>query len=266
MLVDFLSCGVYVKILMIMSKQISFSSKKKSNHMEGLCRIPLSHTEVITSSPKEPPKMADITWRIFRIMAEFVEGFQFLSESSREVTIFGSARFPSETKWYKEAEKLGRLLAKGGFTVITGGGPGVMEGANKGAVEAGGESIGLNIQLPTEQRINPYVHRGRGFHYFFTRKVMLAASAQAYVFFPGGFGTMDEFFEMITLIQTGKAQRIPVICVGKDFWDPLFVWVRKYMLETYKTIASKDLELYSVVDTAEETFSLLKNSKERTFF
>ncbi len=241
-------------------------ARKPSDCRDGICRIPLSHEEIVVNPPKEAPRMSDITWRIFRIMAEFVEGFQFLSESNNEVTVFGSARLKPTDRWYNEAEKLGRLLAKGGYTTITGGGPGVMEAANKGAMEAGGESIGLNIQLPTEQRINPYVKRGRGFHYFFTRKVMLAASAQAYVFFPGGFGTLDEFFEMITLIQTGKAQPVPVVCVGKEFWKPMDGWIRKTILADHKMIAPKDPSLYVIVETAEEAMKYVRTSSERTFF
>lgn len=237
------------------------STKKQSN----VCRIPLMPREQ-AACPNEAPRMSDITWRIFRIMAEFVEGFQFLSETSREVTIFGSTRLSQHGRWYKEAEKLGRILAKNKFTVITGGGPGIMEAANKGAVEGGGESVGLNIQLPNEQRINPFVKKGRAFHYFFTRKVMMAASAQAYVFFPGGFGTLDEFFEMLVLIQTNKAQKVPMICIGHDFWDPLFDWIEKGVYQKFGAVSEADLGLYKVVDTAEEAFALIKNSKERTIF
>ncbi|MBI2475216.1 TIGR00730 family Rossman fold protein [Candidatus Uhrbacteria bacterium] len=210
--------------------------------------------------------MNEITWRIFRIMAEFVEGFQFLSESSREVTFFGSARSKQGDQWYKEAEKLGRLLAKYGFTVITGGGPGIMEAGNKGAYNAGGTSLGLNIQLPNEQRANAYLTRGRGFHYFFIRRVILAASAQAYVFFPGGYGTLDEFFEIITLIQTGKMQTTPVVCVGKEYWEELVKWMEKTLLNKHKTIAAKDLKLFSIVDTADEAFEIISKSEERSFF
>jgi len=209
--------------------------------------------------------MHEITWRIFRIMAEFVEGFQFLSEFNREVTIFGSARCKPSNRWYKEARKLGNLLAECGFTVITGGGPGIMEAANRGATERGGQSVGLNIQLPMEQRINEYVKKGRGFHYFFTRKVMLAASAQAYVYFPGGFGTLDEMFEIVTLIQTGKMQKIPVVLVGKEFWAPLFDWARTTLVKE-GTINPKDLELMQIVDTAEEAFKIVENSSDRSFF
>lgn len=199
-------------------------------------------------------------------MAEFVEGFQFLSESSHEVTFFGSSRFKKGSRWYREAEGLAKKLAQCGFTIITGGGPGIMEAGNKGAKEGGGLSIGLNIQLPMEQRTNRYVTKGRGFHYFFTRKVMLAASAQAYVFFPGGFGTLDEFFEIITLIQTGKMQSIPVVCVGKEYWSGLVSWLEEVEVRRYKTINAEDLKLFHVVDSVEEAFKIVNTSKERSFF
>lgn len=233
------------------------------NTQDKMCRIPVPPEEGVEDVQ---PRMHELTWRIFRIMSEFVEGFQFLSESHREVTIFGSARYKPNNKWYKEARKLGGLLADSGFAVITGGGPGIMEAANRGCFEKDGESLGLNIQLPMEQRINPYVKRGRGFHYFFTRKVMLAASAQAYIYFPGGFGTLDEFFEIITLIQTKKMQQIPVVLVGKEFWGPLCDWAMKVMRDREKTISPEDCDLIKVVDTAEEVMELIKDSKERTFF
>jgi uncharacterized protein (TIGR00730 family) len=229
---------------------------------KNICRLPLSPGE----RRKDPARLYEITWRIFRIMAEFVEGFQFLSESSREVTFFGSARTKSSDKWYKEAQKLGNMLGKNGYTVITGGGPGIMEAANKGAFLAGAQSLGLNIQLPNEQRINKYVTRGRAFHYFFTRKVMLAASAQAYVYFPGGFGTLDEFFEIVVLIQTGKMQKIPVVCIGSEYWDGLMSWIKKELVEHQRTVSEKDLPLFSVVDTAEEAYEIISTSTERNFF
>lgn len=230
----------------------------------GVCRIPLPQDET-HRIPATPVKMHEITWRIFRIMAEFVEGFQFLSEFNREVTVFGSARLKQTNTWYKEARKLGNLLADCGFTVITGGGPGIMEAANRGAKERGGMSVGLNIQLPFEQRINPYVKKGRGFHYFFTRKVMLSASAQAYVFFPGGFGTLDEMFEMITLVQTKKMSKIPIVLVGKSFWSPLVKWVRTTLVEE-GMINPEDVDLMPVVDTAEEAFAIIEISQDRSFF
>lgn len=237
------------------------------NLQEDTCRIPLAADEIETCKDQgQPPKMSDITWRIFRIMAEFVDGFQFLSSLKREVTIFGSARTPATNRWYVEAVMFGRMLAEHGFTVVTGGGPGIMEAANKGAHEVGGVSVGLNIQLPMEQRINPFVNKAKAFYYFFTRKVMLAASAQAYVYFPGGFGTLDELFEIVTLIQTGKSEPIPVILVGKEFWDGLFAWVHEVQLEKFETIAQKDFDLIHIVDSAQEAFDLIKSSKDRTFF
>ena len=241
-------------------KKIKDTELKKNSKS----RIPRTDHEIIEQDI--PSGMNEITWRIFRIMAEFVEGFEFLADSEKEITIFGSARSSETSHWYKEARKLGGILAKNGFTVITGGGPGVMEAANRGAFEKKGVSLGLNIQLPLEQRINDYVTRGRGFHYFFTRKVMLAASAQAYVFFPGGFGTLDEFFEMVMLIQTGKAQRIPIVLVGKEYWRPLLEWLRRRVFEEERAVKKEDLEIYTVVDTAEEAFALVKDSKERTIF
>ncbi len=206
------------------------------------------------------------SWRIFRVMAEFIEGSQFLADLKKEVTIFGSARLKPGTKHYQEAAKLGRLLGKANYTVITGGGPGIMEAGNKGAYEAGANSIGLNIQLPFEQRINPYVTRGIGFHYFFTRKFMLSASAQAYVYFPGGFGTLDEFFEIVTLLQTKKMEGIPVVLVGKEFWGPLDEFIQKQLVKKYKTISSEDTKLYKIVDTAQQAFNIIKKSKERKYF
>ncbi|MFA6429284.1 MAG: TIGR00730 family Rossman fold protein [Patescibacteria group bacterium] len=207
----------------------------------------------------------NINWRIFRIMAEFVEGFEFLSHLRREVTCFGSARVASDDPHYQLAKKLGFLCGKAGYTVITGGGPGIMEAANWGAYESGGESVGLDIALPMEQRRNQYVKKGKGFHYFFTRKVMLSASAQAYVYFPGGFGTLDELFEVIVLIQTRKmSDQVPVILVGKKFWQPLIVWARDTLWREHHFIEQEDVKLFHMVDTAEEAFEIIKKTKERT--
>jgi uncharacterized protein (TIGR00730 family) len=247
----------------IVVQYVSMNNTHDPLKHKTICRLPLTPDE---ENKSEPTALNDITWRIFRIMAEFVEGFQFLSQSSREVTIFGSARFKPSDKWYKESQKLGRMLADCGFTVITGGGPGIMEGANRGANIGKDLSVGLNIQLPTEQRINKYVERGRAFHYFFTRKVMMAASAQAYVYFPGGFGTLDEFFEIITLIQTGKMADIPVVCVGKDYWQGLSKWIEEVLEKNLKTITKKDRLLFTIVDTAQDAFDIVARSSERTFF
>lgn len=206
-------------------------------------------------------------WRIFRILAEFVDGFQFLADFEKTVTIFGSARPKEDDHWYQEARKFAKMVAKAGFAVISGGGPGIMEAANRGATEGGGESIGLNIQLPYEQRINPYVKKAIGFHYFFTRKVMLSYSAQVYVYFPGGFGTLDEMSEILTLIQTHKIhEKIPVILVGKEFWGSFESWLKGMVLRKYQAIDPDDLKLFTIVDTAEEAFEIVKKSKARTDF
>mgnify|MGYP000870044957 CR=1 FL=1 len=202
-------------------------------------------------------------WKIFRIMAEFIEGFEFLSKMHKEVTFFGSARTNPNAKAYKQAVQLGKLCAQAGYTVITGGGPGIMEAGNKGAFEAGGESVGLDIELPMEQRRNDFVTRAIGFHYFFTRKVMLSASAQAYVFFPGGFGTMDEALEMLTLVQTGKIPKaVPCIFVGKAHWQPFKKWVNDNL---YKSgyINKEDLDLMQIVDTPEQAFKVIQKTSER---
>ncbi len=206
-------------------------------------------------------------WRVLRIMAEFVDGFQFLADIKKTVTFFGSARPTEDNRWYKVARELGKMLAKSGFGVITGGGPGIMEAGNRGAQENGGDSIGINIQLPFEQRINDYVTKGHGFYYFFTRKVMLSFASQAYVYFPGGFGTLDELFEILTLVQTKKIHdKIPIILVGREFWGDIDKWMREKLLNQYKTIDADDLKLYSIVDTAAEAMAIIKKSKPRKEF
>jgi uncharacterized protein (TIGR00730 family) len=201
------------------------------------------------------------SWRIFRIMAEFIEGFEFLADLKKEVSIF----IQPQEHWYKEARKLGHLLGSGGYSMVTGGGPGIMEAANRGAYDAGAPSIGLNIELPMEQRTNRYVKKSKAFHYFFTRKVMLSASAQAYVFFPGGFGTLDEASELITLIQTKKMCPIPIVLVGKEFWDGFLEWSNKAMLDK-GYISKEDMNIFKLVDSADEAFEILKESVERPYF
>lgn len=190
---------------------------------------------------------AEETWRVFRIMAEFVDGFETLSRIAPGVSVFGSARTGSDDPHYAQAETLGRLLVERGFSVITGGGPGIMEAANKGAYDAGGESIGLNIFLPHEQMANRYQTISLDFRYFFCRKVMFVKYAQAFVCFPGGFGTLDEFFESMTLIQTEKVERFPVILVGSNYWNPLIDWMRDTILGR-GYIGDNDLDLCVVTD------------------
>ena len=191
---------------------------------------------------------AEETWRVFRIMSEFVEGFDAMSRVSPAVSVFGSARTGTDDPNYAMAEQLAGELVRHGFAVITGGGPGIMEAANKGAKEAGGESIGLNIFLPVEQTANPYQTVSLDFRYFFCRKVMFVKYAIAFVIFPGGFGTMDEFFESMTLIQTEKTERFPVILVGSTFWSPLIDWMKKYQLGKHPYIGEEDLNLFEITD------------------
>ena len=191
------------------------------------------------------------SWRIFRIMAEFVESIEVLSKVRNAVTIFGSARVKPEDKYYQMAEDLGRLLAKSGFAVITGGGPGIMEAANKGASEAGGQSLGMNIRLPFEQKPNPYANIQIDYKYFFIRKVMFVKYAMAYVILPGGYGTMDELFEALTLIQTKRVKSFPVILMGRDYWQGLLDWLKNCMLEK-DMINPFDLEMIHIIDDPEE--------------
>ncbi len=197
------------------------------------------------------------SWRIFRIMSEFVNGFDILRKYSTAATFFGSARLSPQEPAYKAAELLAAKLAKKGFTIITGGGPGIMEAANVGAFKVGGKSVGLNIQLPMEQKLNPYVTESESFHFFFSRKVMLSFASEVYVYFPGGFGTLDELFEIITLIQTEKITKIPVVLYGKDFWDPLFAYFEKVLLKQYKTISKEDIDLFHIVDSVDEAYEYI---------
>ncbi|MBU2252768.1 MAG: TIGR00730 family Rossman fold protein [Proteobacteria bacterium] len=191
------------------------------------------------------------SWRIFRIMAEFVDAFETLSGIRRAVSIFGSARTQPDDPYYQKAEILARLLAEKGFGVITGGGPGIMEAANKGSAEAGGQSVGMNIRLPLEQKPNPYANISIDYKYFFIRKVMFIKYAMAYVIMPGGFGTMDELFEAITLIQTKRIKCFPVILMGSEYWKGLFDWLKKTMLRDNK-ISPADMELLQIIDDPAE--------------
>lgn len=223
---------------------------KKENHQ-------ITHTmEKVLIEPKEAREAAP--WRIFKIMTEFVMGFEFLSQYKKTVSIFGSARDGLNAPAYEETTQLAYNLSKDGFTIITGGGPGIMEAANKGAYLAGGRSAGLNIKLPFEQRTNNYVKESMPFYYFFVRKVMLSFASQVYVFFPGGFGTLDEFFELVMLTQTKKIRPVPIILVGKEYWQPLLDWIEEGVYKKNKAIDKEDMELYHLVDDADEAYKLIK--------
>lgn len=201
------------------------------------------------------------TWRVFRIMSELVEGYQFLSDLEREVTIMGSARFGVDHPYYTLARDIGGLLGSNGFTTITGGGPGIMEAANRGAMEAGGQSVGLNIQLPFEQRINPYVQQAIGFHYFFTRKVMLTSPANAFAYFPGGFGTMDEFFEVVDLMDLGLMGTVPIVLMGSAFWQPMIEALRKSCL-AIGSVPQEQIDSWHIADTAPAAYEYIKDVKD----
>ncbi|MBN1613759.1 MAG: TIGR00730 family Rossman fold protein [Deltaproteobacteria bacterium] len=199
----------------------------------------------------------DESWRIFRIMAEFVEGIESLSKVNRAVSIFGSARVHPGDPEYQKAEFLAKRLVEKGFSVITGGGPGIMEAANKGAAEAGGKSVGLNIHLPFEQKANPYANISLEYHYFFIRKVMFVKYAVAYVILPGGFGTMDELFESLTLIQTRRIKSFPVVLMGGEYYKGLIDWLRDTMLREDK-IQPEDLDIITLIDDPDEVVNYIR--------
>jgi uncharacterized protein (TIGR00730 family) len=199
------------------------------------------------------------SWAIFKIMGEFVSGFEKMSKIGPCVSIFGSARTKPENKYYKLAEDVARKIVEAGYGVITGGGPGIMEAGNKGAHLGGGTSVGLNIELPFEQHDNPYIDHDKSldFDYFFVRKVMFVKYSQGFVVMPGGFGTLDELFEAMTLIQTHKIGKFPIILVGSDFWKGLIEWIKTTLLEANNNISEKDLDLIHLVDSSEEVIKIL---------
>ena len=201
------------------------------------------------------------SWQIFKIMSEFVEGFETMGKIGPCVSIFGSARTTDENPYYSLAEKIAYELTQNGYGVITGGGPGIMEAANKGAQRGEGKSVGLNIVLPFEQSSNPYIDNDKliNFDYFFVRKVMFVKYAQGFIVLPGGVGTLDELFEAITLIQTKKIGKFPIVLVGKSFWSGLIDWIKETMLAKEKNISTEDLDLFSVVDTSEEALEVINN-------
>jgi uncharacterized protein (TIGR00730 family) len=221
----------------------------------------VTQDEQLLETPRYDEFTHTDTWRVFRIMGEFVEGFDDLATITRGVSIFGSARTRPDNPQYQAAQETAALLARAGYAVITGGGPGIMEAANRGAFEAGGISIGCNIELPFEQKPNPYLTRSLTFKYFFVRKTMFVKYSTAFIIFPGGFGTLDELFEALTLIQTRKIKNFPVILFGSAYWKGMVEWVGELMLSEGK-IGEADLRLLNLTDSPEEVVEIVVKSQD----
>jgi len=221
----------------------------------------VTQDERLLETPKHDEFTHTDTWRVFRIMGEFVEGFDELATVTRGVSLFGSARTPVDSPMYEAARETAALLAREGFAVITGGGPGIMEAANRGALDAGGLSIGCNIELPFEQRPNPYQTRSITFDYFFVRKTMFVKYSTAFIIFPGGFGTLDELFEALTLIQTRKIRNFPVVLYGSKYWELMLKWTKEVLLAE-GMISEADLKLLHLTDSPEEAVRIVVESQD----
>jgi uncharacterized protein (TIGR00730 family) len=236
-----------------------------SQHSSDLPRTGITEDERLLTTVPSTERRAFVhtdPWRVLRIMGEFVEGFDTLSDVRFAVTIFGSARTKTDDPYYEKAVETARLLAKQGFPIITGGGPGIMEAANRGAQEGSGLSIGCNIELPFEQGTNPFVERSINFRYFFVRKTMFVKYSTAFLVFPGGFGTMDELFEALTLIQTGKVKHFPVVLFGREYWSGLGEWLAERVAGEGK-IDAKDLQLFHVTDDPAEAVGWVIKAREQ---
>ncbi|HVM58955.1 MAG TPA: TIGR00730 family Rossman fold protein [Candidatus Paceibacterota bacterium] len=235
------------------------SPQKLAEHAERLAKVVHEGSRTM---PHNPPLLVCKpntveSWRVFKIMSEFVEGFDLIRRYTLAATFFGSARVSFEDDIYKAATELAGRLAKVGFAVITGGSTGIMQAANRGAFEAGGASVGLNINLPEAQTYNPYLTERFGFDHFFVRKVMLTYASETYVYFPGGFGTLDEFTEILTLVQTKKIRKVPIVLYGKEYWTPLLAFFEKTLYEEHKAINKEDMELYKLVDSVDEAYEYI---------
>jgi uncharacterized protein (TIGR00730 family) len=233
-------------------------AETKGNRLAG---EQVTQDEQLLESPRPDEFTRSDTWRVFRIMGEFVEGFDELAATTRGVSVFGSARTPRTSPYYRLAQETGALLAGAGFTVITGGGPGIMEAANRGAFEAGGVSVGCNIELPFEQGANSYLTRSLTFDYFFVRKTMFVKYSTAFVIFPGGFGTLDELFEALTLIQTRKIKNFPIVLVGTDYWAGMMNWLEQRLLAE-GMISENDFRLLRLTDSPSEVVQIVSDSRD----
>lgn len=231
------------------------NDKKTTGRPQGT-----TQDEQLLESPRPDEFTHTDTWRVFRIMGEFVEGFDELAALTRGISIFGSARSKPDEPYYKAAQETAALLAREGFAVITGGGPGIMEAANRGAFEAGGVSIGCNIELPFEQKPNPYQTRSLTFKYFFVRKMMFVKYSLGFIIFPGGFGTFDELFEALTLIQTKKIRDFPVVLFGTEYWSGLLTWMSEFVLPEGK-ISESDMRLFHITDSPSEVVKIVTHSQ-----
>lgn len=235
---------------------------KDMNNLKTDERLARAVHEGARSMPEERPLLVCKpnkieSWRIFKIMSEFVEGFDVIRRYSAAVTFFGSARTELDSEYAKYATELAGRLAKQGFAIITGGSSGIMRSANKGAFDVGGSSIGLNINLPDAQGYNQYLTDRFIFDHFFVRKVMLTYASEVYVYFPGGFGTLDEFFEIVTLVQTGKIRKVPIIIFGKEYWEPLIAVIEDTLYKKFRNIDENDMKLYTLVDSVDEAYDYI---------
>ncbi len=228
-----------------------------------IINLPAKQLPIVPISSKEMRGASNA--RIELISKEFRNGFNFIKDYSKSVTFFGSARFKEDDLYYQKARSIGARIAKElGYSIFTGGGPGAMEGANRGAFEAGGQSFGLTIELPTQQSTNPYLTGHLDFYYFFVRKVCMTFSAEAFVFFPGGFGTLDEIFEILTLVQTGKIEKLPIILVGAEYWNNLDNFLKKEILSR-NLIDAEDVSLYTITDDEDQIIDIIRNAPVREY-
>jgi uncharacterized protein (TIGR00730 family) len=234
---------------------------KAERMLEG-ATAPATEDEKLLERPPIPEFLDTDPWRALRILSEFVEGFDAMAKVGPAVTVFGSARTKPDSPYYETARTIGRRLAEAGYAVITGGGPGAMEAANRGCREGGGLSVGCNIELPHEQGMNAYVDLGVEFRYFFARKVMFVKYADGFIILPGGFGTLDELFEALTLIQTGKVRHFPVVLVGRSYWEGLIAWIRESLLAS-GAVAESDLDLLHLTDDPDEAVAMVTSHAER---